>query len=422
MTLELSDVDNEMLDGGRGAAASMAMRLLVRVAEASGAGHMLEIQSAHLVGCFYTGQVGLDFARRLDELGARVAVPTTLNTGAVDLARADAVDVSAEFASRSRELMGLYRAMGAQPLWTCAPYQAGHRPPRGAQVAWGESNAVVFANSVLGARTERYGDFVDVAAALTGRVPAIGLHLDDPRLATVQIDVDLPDQTLNEHAVHAVLGYLIGQACADAVPVIRGLPAEVLNDDALKAIGASAAASGGVGMIHVVGTTPEATTLAEALGGRSPRHLMTIGVVDLRRGRDELTTQLSGESLGAVCLGTPHFSLEEFATVADFLDGRDVRIPLYISTNRATAWSLGDAGLSETFNRPNIHLLTDTCTYFPGVLPQEIRLVMTNSGKWAYYGPGNLGGEVVFGLTRECVESAVAGAVVRDESAWGTDA
>ncbi|MGH3310165.1 MAG: aconitase X, partial [Streptomyces sp.] len=175
MSLELTAGDRAMLDGEAGEASRFAMRLLVGVAEATAAARLISVTSAHLVGCFYTGTVGLDYARRLISQGAQVRIPTTLNTGAVDLVHGQDHSDPPE-ARAARELMDLYQKMGARPTWTCTPYQVGHRPAVGEQVAWGESNAVAFANSVLGARTNRYGDFVDVAAALTGRVPDTGFH------------------------------------------------------------------------------------------------------------------------------------------------------------------------------------------------------------------------------------------------------
>ena len=163
-----------MLAGEDGPAVSLAMRLVVAIAEALGAGRLIDITGAHIDGCLYHGPVGLAFAERLVEGGGQVRVPTTLNVVGLDLLHPDLVRLDPSTRDAARRLMTAYETLGCEPTWTCAPYQLPQRPAFGEQIAWGESNAIVFANSVLGARTERYGDFTDIAAALTGRVPAVG--------------------------------------------------------------------------------------------------------------------------------------------------------------------------------------------------------------------------------------------------------
>lgn len=421
MPLELTADDRAMLDGQAGEAARFAMRLLVDVAEATAAGRLISVASAHLVGCFYTGTVGLDYARRLVSHGARVRVPTTLNTGAVDLVHGQdrSGPAAAAPAPQARELMDLYRQMGARPTWTCTPYQVGHRPAMGEQVAWGESNAVAFANSVLGARTNRYGDFVDVAAALTGRVPYTGLHRPENRRGQVLVRVTgIGGRLLDEDAFYAVLGHVIGQECGNAVPVVAGLDKVPVTEDRLKALGAAASASGGVGLFHVVGVTPEAPSLTAVLPDGRPQRTVVADAERVRAGRESLTSGPVTERLGAVCLGTPHFSFDEFRSVIGLLDGRAPAVPLYLSTSRHVHRRLREAGLLPALDRPGIRIVEDTCTYFPGVLSADTGSVMTSSAKWAYYGPGNLGISVVFGSLRECVESALTGRVERDEGLW----
>ena len=269
MALSLTAADRDALEGRRGDAVAFAMRIVTRTARVMGADHLLDVESAHVDGCLYHGRAGLDFATRLAEGGARVAVPTTLNVSSLDLLHPDRVRLRPDGASQARALMDAYVAMGCRATWTCAPYQLMPRPAFGTHVAWAESNAVVFANSVLGARTQRYGDFIDICCAVTGRAPAAGLHLDEGRRATSVFRVDaIPSALLADEAVHAAIGLLVGEAAGSSVPAVVGLPASPgTTEDHLKALGAAAASSGSVAMFHAVGVTPEAPTLAAATGG-----------------------------------------------------------------------------------------------------------------------------------------------------------
>ncbi|MBA3630008.1 MAG: DUF521 domain-containing protein, partial [Actinobacteria bacterium] len=183
--MELEDRDRRFLDGGEGEAARLAMRIIVTLARVNGAPRLIDVSRAHIDGCLYHGRAGLDFARRLLTDGGRVSVPTTLNVASLDLLHPGLVRADGATTDRARELMDAYVAMGCEPTWTCAPYQLPARPGLGEQIAWAESNAIVFANSVLGARTNRYGDFADICAAITGRVPDAGLHRRANRRAEV---------------------------------------------------------------------------------------------------------------------------------------------------------------------------------------------------------------------------------------------
>src|SRR5262249_5561618 len=232
---------------------------------------LIDIASAHVDGCLYRGDSGTAFAERLVADGGRVKVPTTLNVGALDLAHPERVTLDAHRRAMARRMMDAYARLGCRPTWTCAPYQAGHRPARGTDVAWGESNAIVFCNSVLGARTERYGDFLDIAAALCGRAPRFGLHSAETRRATVLVDAGgLAPELRGDAALYPVLGAWLGRAVGGAIAAIDGLPA-TLDEDCLKALGAAAASSGAVGLFHVVGVTPEAPDRATVFGGAAPR-------------------------------------------------------------------------------------------------------------------------------------------------------
>ena len=419
MPLTLDARDQALLDGTAGPAAALAMRVVVRTAESMEAEHLLDITGAHIDSCLYHGQAGLDFAQRLADDGAQVSVPTTLNVSSLDLLHPELYRGDDHTRDQARALMNAYQAMGCEPTWTCAPYQMDARPPLGEHVAWAESNAIVFANAVLGARTHRYGDFLDIAAAITGRAPAAGLHLDAARHATIVFDVSaVPAKLLDLDVAYPVIGHHLGKLVGSAVPVIVGAPAG-LSEDRLKAIGSAGASSGSLAMFHVVGSTPEAPDLETACGGRVPtdRHMITAD--DLRTARDQLTTSTNAK-LGAISLGTPHYSVPEFARLIELLGDRRIHpdVHAYVNTGRSVAHELDLRGWSTRLADAGVQLVTDTCTYITPVMADIRGTAMTDSAKWAYYAPGNLGLDVAFGSVEDCVESAVRGEVVRDEEAW----
>ena len=398
------------------------MRLVVRAAEVTGAAGLIDVTGAHVDSCLYHGEASLDFVQRLIDGRARVRVPTTLNVGAVDLLHPELNRGDRRTADRGRLLMDRYRVLGARPTFTCAPYQlADARPAIGEQVAWGESNAIAFCNSVLGARTNRYGDFLDVSAAITGRVPHAGLHTRDARRATLVLRLadDVPAVLRDADQLFPLLGLVLGRRAGSAVAAIDGL-APGQSEDRLKALGAAAASSGSVAMFHVVGSTPEAANLDDALQHRPPAAVELVTMAELRDARDALTTAADDE-LSAVSLGTPHASLDELRRYAVMLGGRRAHpgVRLLISTGRDTLAAAARTGVTERLREAGAELLVDTCSYIAPILAPSDGATMTDSAKWAYYAPGNVGARAVFGSTAECIRSAVAGRVVRDEALWG---
>ncbi|MFN7286392.1 MAG: aconitase X, partial [bacterium] len=258
MPLVLSENDRADMDGRNGAAVALAMRLLVPFAEAVGADRLIACTQAHIDGCLYHGQVSLDFVERFVAAGGTVRVPTTLNVGSIDLIHPELFLGPADERSAGERLMRAHEALGCVPTFTCAPYQTLFRPRLGDQIAWAESNAIVFANSVLGARTNRYGDFIDLCCAMMGRVPDYGLHREQNRRARVVITLEaLPTEWDDPGLACVAAGHFAGKVVRDRIPAIVGLPRASTADD-LKARGADAASSGAVARIHAVGLTPEA--------------------------------------------------------------------------------------------------------------------------------------------------------------------
>ena len=311
--MRLDNQEQQWLSGAEGKAMQLAMQLIVAAAEATGATRFIEIEFAHINSCHYSGQLSLDFAEFLLAEGARLLVPTHTNASLIDCSHAS-LRPESEFPTEvggARRLMEIYEALGCTTMWTCAPYQQPEgRPAFGQQIAGSESNAVSFFNSVLGARTNKYGDLLDISAAMTGRVPYTGLHTDEGRLGTHLFRLDLTNAELADPTLHHLLGVILGQGSGTGVPVIDGL--SDATEDQLKAIAAAGATAGAVGMFHVVGITPEAPTLDDAFGGRASRVEVTVDSDLLSETRAALSTRNSGQ-LDVVCLGTPHFSIEEFA-------------------------------------------------------------------------------------------------------------
>lgn len=403
-----------MLDGRHGAAAADALGLVLRFAGAVGAERLIDCDQAHVDGCLYHGQASLDFVERFVASGGRVRVPTTLNVGSVDLIHPELYVGDPALGAAGKRLMEAHVELGCTPSFTCAPYQTLMRPKRGYQLAWAESNAIVFANSVIGARTNRYGDFIDLACALAGRVPDYGLHRTDNRRAKVRVEIiGLEDASADEAGGIAVAaGLIVGRECGDAIAAITGLPA-ITGEDDLKALGAAAASSGSVAMFHAVGLTPEAPDLESATGGIDAPVLARLDRAEIARVLSKLGTVADGSSLTAVALGTPHFSLTEFDRLMPMLDLAPFSVPVYVNTGRHEWERLVADGRAQRLEKAGVTVVVDTCTYVTAILRDLSGAVMTNSGKWAYYAPGNLGIDVAFGTLADTMQSARAGRVVR---------
>jgi predicted aconitase len=279
----------------------------------------------------------------------------------------------------------------------------------------------VFCNSVIGARTNRYGDFIDVACAVAGRVPDAGLHRTDDRRGQLllRFGADVPSALLDDDSFYPVLGVVVGRRAGTSIPVIDGLPPGTV-EDRLKALGAAAASSGSVALFHAVGSTPEAATLEAALGSQTPEAVEEIAFGELLAARTELTSAEGDLPLRAVSIGTPHASLVGVQRLVDLLgdDRPAAGVELVISTGREVLELAERQGFAGDLRAAGVEILVDTCSYIAPVLRPGDGAVMTDSAKWAYYAPGNVGADVVFGSTAECVASAIAGRVVRLSSAW----
>lgn len=410
MALELTEEERALAGGSSGEGAAMAMRIVASAAELLGARRLIPIRSAHIDGALYHGDSGTLFAERLVAGDARVSVRATLNVGALDLTGCAQVRLAAPQRDMARRMMDAYAALGCEPSWTCSPYQAGHRPAFGTDVAWGESNAVVFCNSVLGARTNRYGDFLDIACAIAGRAPLTGLHLAENRRAVFVVDTSaLPSETFADETIWPVLGSLFGRLAGDRIGVIDGLARRPGEDD-LKAFGAASASAGAVGLFHMTGITPEALTLDAALGGQPPAETIRVTTAMIADARARLSTAEAPDRIDAVAIGSPHLSIAEFAALEQRLAGRRTAVPFYACTGRHVLPALEADGRRARLEAQGVTIVADTCVVVTPIMRElPAGVLMTNSGKFAHYAPGNTGYAVLYGSLADCVESAVAG-------------
>jgi predicted aconitase len=315
--VNLTDADQTMLAGAEGKARQVAMRIITRFAEVQGVTELIDVDQAHIDCCFYTGPAGLAFAERICAWGGKVKVPATTNATSVDALLWRGEGVEASFGDISKRVIAAYTGMGVRPSFTCAPYLLESAPRFGQQIGWGESNAVAYANSVLGARTMKYPDYLDICVALTGRAPLMAGYLDSGRHATIRIDV--PDLGTADDSLYPLLGYHVGLLAGWDIPVLTGLR-DPSRDD-LKAFSAAFATTSGAPMFHIEAVTPEAGTVAEALGGQPPERHIVLTRKDLLRSWHELNTA-GDRKVDMVSLGNPHFSLAELARTAELCRGK----------------------------------------------------------------------------------------------------
>jgi len=408
MSLALSPQEQAIAAGQDGA--GMAMRIVAESARLLGAPRLIPIASTHIDGALYHGDSGTLFAERLVEGGAKVAVRSTLNVGALDLMGCSRTRLEEPQRGMARRMMEAYRKLGCEQSWTCAPYQAGHRPAQGSDVAWGESNAVVFCNSVLGARTNRYGDFLDIACAITGRAPDYGLHRPENRRARLVFDVsDLSPSFLASEIAWPVLGSLYGREMGNAIGVVAGVVAHP-GEDALKAFGAAAASSGAVGLFHIAGVTPEAPDVETILAGAEPEVVVRVTPGMVAKARAGLSTASAAKTIDAVAIGSPHLSNTEFDSLERLIAGRRLTVPIYACTGRHALALLEQDGQRKRLEASGVVVVADTCVVVTPIMP-DLRngVLMTNSGKFAHYAPGNTGYAVLYASLADCVESAVLG-------------
>ena len=374
-----------MLAGEYGEVLERNFRLLVRLGEIYGADRMIPVGSVQVAGVSYKsiGDPGLEFLEDLAKKGARVKVPTTLNPPGMDLVDWRELGFPADFAEKQLRIIEAFREMGIMLTATCTPYLVGNLPRFGEHIAWSESSAVSFANSVIGARTNREGGPSALAAALCGVTPRYGLHLDERRKPDYLVKVGVE---LKSEADFGALGCYVGKQVKDKIPYFQGI--ERAGVDELKTLGAAMAASGAVALYHVEGITPEA-------GRFDPKGLETIGVgeEELRGTYEKLNT---GEEPDIVMLGCPHASLKEISELAGKLTDKKLKKPLWVCTSRVTKKAARTMGFVEMIERAGGKVVADTCMVVSPIERMGFKCTAVNSGKAATYLPSFCKQAVVF--------------------------
>lgn len=408
--LELTDHDRAMLEGAEGEATAQAMRILCAMAVNQGATRLIDVTQGHIDGCIYASPANLTFAEKMAEMGAKVRIPTTMNAISVDHSSWRAQGVPPVFGGPAQRLADAYVRMGCQPTFTCSPYLLDTAPTEGEAIAWSESNAVIYANSVLGARTAKHPDFLDLFAAMTGRAPLAGVYVTEHRAARRIVDIDLPEGA--DDAVWPLIGYFAGKLSPDRIPLLRGLAGARPGAEALKALCAAFGTTSAAPMLHVEGVTPEAHLLArDADHARIARGDFAAAWAALNEGP---------EAVDLVAIGSPHASLAECRALAGAMAGRRAAIPLIVTAGRAVIAEAAAEGTLARLTEAGAQVLPDLCwcSISEPVFPPATRALMTNSGKYAHYGPGLSGRAVRFGGLAACAEAAVTGRAPKTFPDW----
>ena len=406
--MKLTPEEESWLAGEGGPALRKAMEIVLALGKIYDAADTVPVRSAQIAGVSYKnlGEAGLEFLQEWARQGARVRVPALMNPAGMDLLDWRRLGVPEEFAHRQLEVVVALSTMGIAPACSCTPYLVGQRPAFGENVAWSESSAVSYANSVLGARTNREGGPSALAAAITGRTARYGLHLDENRLADTLVEVHCP---VESEADYGVLGYLVGKRIGQGIPCFRGLQIEPYEgtapppaaENCLRALGAAMAASGAVALYHIEGVTPEAR---QAVALKQDARRRTID--SLAEGYAALnTTPLADIDL--VSIGCPHASTHDITEIAHRLGGRETATRLWVTTARATKDRVPAA--VQLIESAGGIVVADTCLVVAPIEAMNVHRLATNSAKAAFYAPGHSRVDVRFGSLEQCLAAALTG-------------
>jgi len=381
----LTNAEERILSGENGEVMERMFRLLVSLGDIYGADRMIPAGSAQVAGVSYKsiGDPGVEFLEDYADKGATVKIVTFLNPAGMDIEDWEELHIPPRFAEKQLRIMNAFKKMGIVVSATCTPYLAGNLPRFREHIAWSESSAISFSNSVIGARTNREGGPSALAAALCGVTPNYGLHLDENRKPQVHVEVNAK---LEDNADFGAFGYVVGKQVKNRIPYFTGI--KEADTDQLKALGAAMAASGAVALYHIENMTPEAH-LMETKG------LEKLSVSD--KDLDDTFSKLStGKEPDIVILGCPHSSLKEIMTISRKVEGKKLKKPLWVCTSRMVKEAANRMGFTQTIEAAGGRILADTCMVVSPIEDMGYKTTAVNSGKAANYLPGFCKQNVVF--------------------------
>ena len=412
MSVILTDEEKAILNGEQGEAKKFAMEILQTVADGCGAKRLIPIQSVHLVihtykSCF---DAGVEAAEKIAAMGAKFSVPTTIDPYGMDAEDWKAAKTPEQYATMQKRLAKAIESMGVIPYWTCTPYYGFTVPKFGEHLAWTESSAVAFANTVLGARSNRETAIVDLCCAILGKTVETGLHLTENRYGQVLINLNI-DRPLKQWE-YGALGFRVGRLLGNKIGVVNGVKGTPTTEN-LKTLCAAGAAQGSLALLHIVGITPEARTLEDAFGPNTPIETIDIGEAELLETRAAMNTH-KGTDIDLIALGCPQYTINEIVAVRDMLKGRHIapNLQFWIYANSFAIQMAEKMGVRKELEDAGVTIRAETCMIISPIHEWNFKTIMTDSGKCVHYGPMECNAEMLFGSTEECVEAGVAGHMI----------
>ena len=411
--IHLSNSDKKMLAGDNGEATKIAMEVLCLMAAAQNADKLIDVSRGHIDGCILAHDANLHFAEKMLDMGASVIIPTTINAISVDRENWKSQGVAPDLGGKASRLADAYVKMGAYPTFTCAPYLLDEKPSKGEVIGWSESNAVIYANSVIGARTQKHPDYLDLFIAMTGRTPNTGVYLEENRKPVCEIQVVLPSNF--DDAIWPMIGWLAGHKSPNGIPVLNGLEDILISNDDLKALCAAFGTTSAAPMIHIKGHTPE----SELQSAKDAKYT-TIMPNDLLNLWQNFNN--GNNKIDLVAIGSPHASTSECLKFLELLEENNERVtvPTILTIGRETLSNLDHQGSLNKLSKLGVQVIPDICwcSITEPVFPPEAKSLLTNSGKYAHYGEGLTGRNVRFGSLSDCALAAKTGYVDNEFPDW----
>ncbi|MDG1017704.1 MAG: aconitase family protein [Paracoccaceae bacterium] len=412
-TLNLSAEDQSILKGERGTAQQIAMETICKMARLQNAKELIGITKGHIDGCILAHDANLMFAEKMYQLGASISIPTTINAISVNRNNWESQGIDPDFGNKASRLADAYVKMGAHPTYTCAPYLLEDIPKEHEVIGWSESNAVIYANSVLGAKTQKHPDYFDLFVAMTGRAPKAGVYLDKERMPKYEINIDLPSKF--DDSIWPMIGWLIGKFSPNKIPLVTGLEKTSLTADDLKALCAAFGTTSAAPMLFIDGHTPgdELSNIQQMDKSKITReHLATLW-------KDFNTADIK---VDLVAIGSPHASLSECRNFVKFFDGKSCspNVKTIITVGRDVLSQVKEEGILEELKRAGIQVVSDICwcSITEPIFPYNTSVIMTNSGKYAHYAYGLTGRKTRFGSLEDCAKTAQSGLANSDLPYW----